>query len=75
MSDDRDAVSGPGDRQAASLLPKRLKLVDASLDLSEMAWQILEAVVPGFADAAGVYALEELLSSGNPAAAASPRWA
>jgi len=71
VNDDRDAVPAPGDRSPASLLPPRLKLVDAGLDLSEMAWQILEAVVPGFADAAGVYALEELLSSGNPAAAAS----
>jgi hypothetical protein len=52
---------------SGSLLPPRLKLADTSLDLSEMAWQVLEAVVPGFADAAGVYALEELLSSGNPA--------
>jgi GAF domain-containing protein len=56
-----------GEAPPGSLLPPRLKLVDASLDLSEMAWQILEAVVPGFADAGAVYALEELLTSGDPA--------
>jgi len=59
-----DPASGEG--SPGSLLPPRLKLVDASLDLSEMAFQILEAVVPGFASAAGVYALEELLTSGDP---------
>ena len=63
MSDDPARGEGP----PGPLLPPRLKLVDASLDLSEMAFQILEAVVPSFADAAGVYALEELLSSGDPA--------
>ena len=31
-----------------------------------MASQILDAVVPGFADAAGLYAVEELLSDGTP---------
>jgi hypothetical protein len=67
VSDDRDLASASDDDPPGSLLPPRLKLVDASLDLSEMAWQVLEAVVPGFADAAGVYALEELLSSGSPA--------
>ena len=67
MSDDQDAGPARDDGTPGSLLPPRLKLVDASLDLSEMAWQVLGAVVPGFADAAGVYALEELLSSGNPA--------
>jgi hypothetical protein len=67
VSDDRDVVPARDGGPPGSLLPPRLKLVDASLDLSEMAWHILEAVVPGFADAAGVYALEELLSSGSPA--------
>jgi hypothetical protein len=67
VSDEQDVVPARGDDPPDFLLPPRLKLVDASLDLSEMAWQILDAVVPGFADAAGVYALEELLSSGNPA--------
>jgi hypothetical protein len=71
VSDDRETGLGGDSGPPGSLLPPRLKLVDASMDLSEMARQILEAVVPGFADAAGVYALEELLlSSGNPATAA-----
>jgi hypothetical protein len=67
VSHDRDGLSARDDGPPGSLLPPRLKFVDASLDPSEIAWQVLEAVVPGFADAAGVYALEELLSGGNPA--------
>jgi Stage II sporulation protein E (SpoIIE)/GAF domain len=70
VSDDREVAPASDNDPPEYLLPPRLKLVDASLDLSEMAWQILEAVVPGFADAAGVYALEELLSSGSPASQA-----
>ncbi len=71
MSDGQDVGPARDDGPPGSLLPPRLKLVDASLDLTEMAWQVLEAVVPGFADAGAVYALEELLSSGNPPAQAT----
>jgi hypothetical protein len=70
VSDDRSVVPARDGGPPASVLPPRLKLTDAGLDLSEMAWHVLEAVVPGFADAAGVYALEELLSSGHPVTAA-----
>jgi hypothetical protein len=71
VSDGQDVVPARDDGPSGSLLPPRLKLVDASLDLTEMAWQVLEAVIPGFADAGAVYALEELLSSGNPPAQAT----
>ena len=37
-----------------------------------MAAQILDALVPGFADAAGIYVLEELLSDGGAAAGRRP---
>ena len=47
-------------------LPPRLKPPDATPDPARMASRILDAVVPGFADAAGMYALEELLSDGAP---------
>ena len=54
-----------GDRPA-SPLPPRLRPQDATSDPARMAAQILDAVVPGFADAAGIYALEQLLSDGTP---------
>src|SRR5271170_3035640 len=47
-------------------LPPRLRPPDATPDPARMASQILDAVVPGFADAAGMYALEQLLSDGAP---------
>jgi hypothetical protein len=54
-----------GDR-AEYRLPPRLRPPDATADPSRMAARILDAVVPGFADAAGMYALEQLLSDGSP---------
>ena len=64
-----------GDR-AGYPLPPRLRPPDATPDPARMAAQILDAVVPGFADAAGMYALEQLLSDGvpvRPAAGAGQR--
>jgi hypothetical protein len=54
-----------GDRTVYPL-PPRLRPPDATPDPARMASQILDAVVPGFADAAGMYALEQLLSDGAP---------
>jgi Stage II sporulation protein E (SpoIIE)/GAF domain len=54
-----------GDRSGYPL-PPRLRPQDATPDPARMAAQILDAVVPGFADAAGIYALEQLLSDGTP---------
>jgi len=45
-------------------LPPRLR-PQATADPAQMAAQILDALVPGFADAAGMYVLEELLSDGG----------
>ena len=67
VNDDRSVAGLSDEGPAGSLLPPRLKLRDASVDLGNLARQILAAVVPGFADAGGVFALEELLSGGNPA--------
>jgi hypothetical protein len=47
-------------------LPPRLRPPDATPDPARMASQLLDAVAPGFADAAGIYALEQLLSDGAP---------
>ena len=50
--------------RAGYRLPPRLKPPDATADPAIMASRILDALVPGFADAAGLYALEQLLSDG-----------
>jgi hypothetical protein len=47
-------------------LPPRLRPPDATPDPARVASQLLDAMVPGFADAAGMYALEQLLSDGAP---------
>jgi GAF domain len=65
--DDRDGAPGRDDRPPGYLLPRRLRLPEVSRDPARLARQILGAVVPGFAEAAGVFVLEELLSGGNPA--------
>lgn len=67
MNDDRDAAPARDDRPPGYLLPRRLRLPDISPDPAHLASQIIDAVVPGFAEAAGVFVLEELLSGGNPA--------
>jgi len=67
VSDDPDVTWARGDGPAEYLLPPRLVLPDVIPDPARMGWRVLQAVVPGFADAAAVYVLEELLSGGNPA--------
>jgi hypothetical protein len=42
-------------------------MLGTSLDLAEIARLILDTVIPGFADGAGVFALEQLLKGGEPA--------
>ena len=56
-----------GGEQPGHPLPPRLRPPDATADPARMAGQILDALVPGFADAAGLYALEQLFSDGAPA--------
>ena len=60
------AAAQRGDR-TGSRLPPRLGPPDATPDPARMASQILASLVPGFADAAGIYVLEQLLSDGAPA--------
>lgn len=64
MSDDPEVASPDGAR--GYLLPPRLKLPDPSSNPVRLARQVLEAVVGGFADAAGVFVLEHFLSGGSP---------
>ncbi len=60
---DTDAVRADG---GTAYLPPRLRLPAATADPARMAARILDVVVPGFAAAAAVYALEQLLG-GDPA--------
>jgi Stage II sporulation protein E (SpoIIE)/GAF domain len=67
VSDDQGFTAGvSADRatvdRTGRLLPPRLMLPDATADPSRLARQVLQAVVPGFADAAAVFVHEELLS-------------
>jgi GAF domain-containing protein len=64
VSTEPDMAAARGD-PARSPLPPRLRPPDATADPARMAAQVLDALVPGFADAAGIYVLEQLLSEGN----------
>jgi hypothetical protein len=72
VSDDRNVAAARGDGSPGYLLPPRLKLLEASPDLPQLAWHVLEAVVPGFADAAGLFVLEQLLSGALPTEPTKP---
>jgi stage II sporulation SpoE-like protein/GAF domain-containing protein len=68
VTDDPDTVTGlPGNMSrpgpAAAETELRLRI---SLDLAEIARLVLDAAVPGFADAAAVFAVEQLLRAGEP---------
>ena len=68
MTGDPDTVTGlPGNMSrpgpAAAETELRLRI---SLDLAEIARLVLDAAVPGFADAAAVFAVEQLFRAGEP---------
>jgi hypothetical protein len=67
VSDDPDVTLARGEGSAEYLLPPRLRPPDVTPDPARLGWQVLQAMVPGFADAAAVFVLEELLGGGNPA--------
>jgi hypothetical protein len=66
VSSEQRVKAASGGDHTGYPLPPRLRPPDATSDPARMAAQILDAVVPGFADAAGMYALEQLLSDGAP---------
>ena len=66
MSSEPSIKAARGGERSGYPLPPWLRPQDATADPARMAAQILDAVVPGFADAAGIYALEQLLSDGTP---------
>jgi hypothetical protein len=63
VSSERGIKAARGDH-AEYPLPPRLRPPDATPDPGRMALRILDAVAPGFADAAAIYGLEQLLSDG-----------
>jgi hypothetical protein len=67
VSDDQDVTWARADGPADYLLPPRLRPPDVTSDPARLGWQVLQAMVPGFADVAAVFVLEELLSGGNTA--------
>jgi hypothetical protein len=66
--DDLDAAAGPhGNTFPAGLAAAGAGLrLRSSLDLAEIARLVLDAAVPGFADAAAVFASEQLIRAGEP---------
>jgi hypothetical protein len=70
VSDDRDVAAAARDDALAAHLPAALPATGPAFtgsphDLGEVAKLVFEIVVPEFADAAGMFALEELLSGGS----------
>jgi hypothetical protein len=72
VSDNPDVTWAGGERPADYLLPQRLTLAGATPDPARLGWQVLQGVVPGFADGAAVFVIEELLSGGGAPAGNAP---
>jgi hypothetical protein len=73
VSDDRDVTATHDDALPAYLPAVGPAFTGSPRDLAEVAGLVIETVIPTFADAAGVFALEELLSGGDPADRADSR--
>jgi len=65
MSDEQGATSARADDTPEFVLPAWLELLSGTSDPARLARLIVEVIVPGFADAAGVFVLEQLLT-GDP---------
>jgi hypothetical protein len=61
IEDADDAVNQPGIR----LTPEARLILGVTSDLAEITRNVVEAIVPGFAAAAGVYVLEQVLRGGG----------
>jgi hypothetical protein len=68
VRDDPDTEAGG--RTGSTPSAEDALILGTSLDLSEIARLVLAAVLPGLADGAGVFALEQLLRGGEPVPAA-----
>jgi GAF domain-containing protein len=65
MSDDPGVTSVRADGTPEFALPAGLELVSDTSDPGRLAHLIVEAIVPGFADSAGVFVLEQKLTGGS----------
>jgi Stage II sporulation protein E (SpoIIE)/GAF domain len=52
-------------QSARSWLSEAAGLIGSTLDLSTTAWEVVDAAVPGFSDAAVIYGAERLLAAGE----------
>ncbi|MGH3165794.1 MAG: PP2C family protein-serine/threonine phosphatase [Trebonia sp.] len=66
-----DPAASPGGHPRISPLAVEGLRLSTGADLTEIAGMTLDAVVPGFADAAVVFAVEHLLRDGDPVSAGS----
>ncbi|MBV9448923.1 MAG: serine/threonine-protein phosphatase [Streptosporangiaceae bacterium] len=64
MSDEPEAAPARADGTPGFVLPAWLELLSSTSDPARLARLIVEAIVPGFADAAGVFVLEQTLTGG-----------
>lgn len=64
MSDDPGVVSAHASGTQGFALPAWLELLSGTSDPARLARLIVEAIVPGFADSAGIFVLEQLLTGG-----------
>jgi hypothetical protein len=64
MSDDPGAASVRVDGTQGFALPAWLELLSGTSDPARLARLIVEAIVPGFSDSAGVFVLEQMLTGG-----------
>lgn len=64
MSDDPGAASVRVDGTRGFALPAWLELLSGTSDPARLARLIVEAIVPGFSDSAGVFVLEQMLTGG-----------
>lgn len=64
MSDDSGVVSARTDGTPEFELPAWLELLSDTSDPARLAQLIVEAIVPGFADSAGIFVLEHVLTGG-----------
>lgn len=64
MSDDPEVPSVRADGMPGFALPAGLELVSDTSDPVRLARLVVEAIVPGFADSAGIFVLEQRLTGG-----------
>jgi hypothetical protein len=64
MSDDSGVASVRADGTPGFALPAWLELLSDTSDPARLARLIVEAIVPGFADSAGIFVLEQMLTGG-----------